>query len=76
VAFLTLPNLQPQLNNNGIFTVSHTFPEAREYKMWATAKPRGGAQCLAAFRLSEVSRVNSSTRPQGLCLTEVLQEIN
>jgi hypothetical protein len=52
VAFLTLPILQPQLNNNGIFTVSHTFSEAGEYKMWANAKPKGGAQCLAAFRLS------------------------
>jgi hypothetical protein len=54
MAFLTLPILYLQLNNNGIFTftVSYTFPEAGEYKMWADAKPRGGAQCLAAFRSS------------------------
>jgi hypothetical protein len=70
VAFLTLPILQPQLNNNGIFTASYTFPEAGEYKMWADAKSKGSAQCLAAFRLSEMSRVNPSTRPQDLCLTQ------
>lgn len=45
-------HLHPQLDNNGIFTVAHAFPEAGGYKMWADAKPEGGTQCLAAFRLN------------------------
>src|SRR5688500_12718815 len=27
-------HLHPQLDNNGIFTVTHAFPESGGYKMW------------------------------------------
>ncbi len=44
-------HLHPHLRD-GIFSITHAFPESGEYKIWADAKPKGGAQTLAAFRLA------------------------
>lgn len=40
-------HLEPQ---NGVFTTSHSFPHAGDYKLWVDVKPKGGRQFLAAFR--------------------------
>jgi hypothetical protein len=36
---------------DGAFRISHVFPSAGRYKLWAEAKPQGAEPVLAAFRL-------------------------
>jgi hypothetical protein len=44
-------HIHPELNKeSGNFHITHTFPEAGEYKMWIDIKPKGGMQTLTAFR--------------------------
>ena len=40
----------------GTFWISHVFPTAGPYKLWAEVKPEGASPVLAAFRLNVGSR--------------------
>ena len=37
---------------DGAFRITHAFPTAGRYKLWAEAKPQGAGPVLAAFRLN------------------------
>jgi hypothetical protein len=51
-------HVHPTLSD-GAFRISHTFPKAGRYKLWAEAKPEGASSVLAAFRL-DVKAGNAS----------------
>jgi len=46
-------HIHPEFDaNSGVFSLGYTFPEAGSYKIWTDATPKGGVQCLTAFRVS------------------------
>ena len=70
---------------DGAFRITHAFPTAGRYKLWAEAKPQGAEPVLAAFRLNVGSGQagpesrTESTPPQAigfLLLHRVLRRAN
>ena len=58
-------HLHPVLKD-GVFRVSHVFPEAGSYKLWAETRPRGAQSVLAAFRLTVSGDRGETAEADGL----------